>query len=115
MRALNRSFKRLFNFTPNRRGDKRLREKIESHIAAQTEENIRAGMGPEEARRHARLKFGAIETLREDYHAEEGLPAGSLATDKEQDKHGRCDAEQKWLLRVKDVIYPTRHGTAVNH
>jgi len=74
MRGLNRSFKRLFNFTTNRRGDKRLREEIESHIAAQTEENIRAGMGPEEARRHARLKFGAIETVREDYHAEEGLP-----------------------------------------
>src|SRR6266567_942882 len=74
MRALNRLFKRLFNFTTNRRGDKRLREEIESHIAAQTEENMRAGMGPEEARRQARLKFGAIETVREDYHAEEGLP-----------------------------------------
>src|SRR6266853_2568189 len=74
MRALNRLFKRLFNFTTNRRGDKRLREEIESHIAAQTEENMRAGMGPEEDRRQARLKFGAIETVREDYHAEEGLP-----------------------------------------
>src|SRR6266480_5456185 len=74
MRALNRSFKRLFNFTTNRRREKRLREEIESHIAAQTEENIRVGMGPEEARRHARLKFGAIETVREDYHAEDGLP-----------------------------------------
>jgi predicted permease len=60
-----------------RRGDERLREEIESHIAAQTEENIRAGMTPEEARRHARLKFGAeenMEAIREDYHAEEGLP-----------------------------------------
>ncbi len=74
MRALNRSFKRLFNFTTNRRGDKRLSEEIESHIATQTEENIRAGMGPEEARRQARLKFGPIEAVREDYHAEEGLP-----------------------------------------
>ena len=74
MRALNRSFKRLLNFTTNRRGDKRLSEEIESHIATQTEENIRAGMGPEEARRHARLKFGAVEAVREDYHAEESLP-----------------------------------------
>ena len=31
-------------------------------------------MTPEEARRHARLKFGAIETVRENYHAEKGLP-----------------------------------------
>jgi predicted permease len=45
-----------------------------SHIAAQTEENIRAGMTPPEARRDARLKFGAVEAIREDYHAEAGLP-----------------------------------------
>jgi predicted permease len=74
MRALNRFFKRLLNFTASRRDDERLREEIESHIAIQTEENIRAGMTPKEARRHARLKFGAIETIRENYHAEKGLP-----------------------------------------
>ncbi|MGA8578520.1 MAG: ABC transporter permease, partial [Bryobacteraceae bacterium] len=74
MRALNRLFTRLLNFTTRRRGDERLREEMESHIAAQTEKNIRAGMTPGEARRHARLKFGAVEAVREDYHAEEGLP-----------------------------------------
>ena len=74
MRALNRLFTRLLNFTTRRRGDERLREEMESHLAAQTEENIRAGMTPAEARRHARLKFGAVEAVREDYHAEEGLP-----------------------------------------
>ena len=74
MRALNRLFTRLLNFTTRRRDDERLREEIESHIAAQTEENIRAGMTPEEARRRALLKFGAVEAVRENYHAEEGLP-----------------------------------------
>jgi predicted permease len=74
MRALNRLFARLFNLTTLRRGDERLREEMESHIAAQTEENIRAGMTGEEARRRARLKFGAAEAVREAYHAEEGLP-----------------------------------------
>src|SRR3984957_290760 len=74
MRALNRLFTRLLNFTTRRSADERLREEIESHIAAQTEENIRAGMMPKEARRHARLKFGAVAAIREDYHAEEGLP-----------------------------------------
>jgi len=74
MRALNRIFTRVLNFTTRRRGDDRLREEIESHIAARTEENIRAGMTPEEARRHARLTFGGVETVREDYHAEKGLP-----------------------------------------
>jgi predicted permease len=74
MRALNRLFTRLLNFTARRRGDERLREEIESHIATQTEENIRAGMTPEEARRQACVKFGAVEAVRENYHAEEGLP-----------------------------------------
>ena len=33
MRALNRLFTRLLNFTTRRRGDERLREEMESHIA----------------------------------------------------------------------------------
>ena len=74
MRGLKRLFTRLLNFTTRWRGDERLREEIESHIAIQTEENLRAGMTPGEARRQARLKFGAVDAVREDYHAEEGLP-----------------------------------------
>jgi hypothetical protein len=74
VRGLKRLFTRLLNFTTRWRGDERLREEIESHIAIQTEENLRAGMTPGEARRQARLKFGAVDAVREDYHAEEGLP-----------------------------------------
>ncbi len=74
MRALNRFFTRLFNFMATRHGDERLREEMEAHLAAQTEENIRAGMPPAEARRQARVKFGAVGTVRADYHAETGLP-----------------------------------------
>jgi predicted permease len=47
---------------------------MKEHMAFQTEENMRAGMTPEEARRQAVLKFGAAESIRESYHAEEGLP-----------------------------------------
>lgn len=47
---------------------------MESHLAAQTEENIRSGMAPAEARRQACLKFGTMQAVREDYRAEEGLP-----------------------------------------
>ncbi|HXR78639.1 MAG TPA: ABC transporter permease [Bryobacteraceae bacterium] len=74
MKSLNRLFTRVLNFTARRRGGERLREEMESHIAIQTEEGIRAGMTPEEAHRRARLKFGAVEAVREDYHAEESLP-----------------------------------------
>ncbi len=74
MRALHRFFTRLFNFTARRRGDRRPREEMESHIAARTEENLRAGMTPGEARRQARLQFGAMEAVQEGYHAEKSLP-----------------------------------------
>jgi hypothetical protein len=47
---------------------------MEEHLALQTAENLRAGMTPAEARRQAVLKFGAVEAVREDYHAEQGLP-----------------------------------------
>jgi predicted permease len=77
MRALNRLFKRLGNLSRERgnsRGISRLSEEMESHIANQTEENLSAGMTDEEARRCARVKFGSMEAVREDYHSEEGLP-----------------------------------------
>jgi macrolide transport system ATP-binding/permease protein len=74
MRALNRLFARVKNFGSGRRGDERLREEMEEHIALQMEENVRAGMTEQEARRQAVLKFGPVERMREGYHAEEGLP-----------------------------------------
>ena len=82
MRALHRLVRRIANFVANRRGDERLREEMEAHLAMQAEENVRAGMSREEARRQARLKFGAMEAVREQLHAEEGLPwAESLLRD----------------------------------
>jgi hypothetical protein len=74
MKLLKRLFARIRNFATKRRGAERLREEMEEHLVLQTEENIRAGMTLAEARRQARLQFGAIETIREAYHAEEGLP-----------------------------------------
>ncbi len=74
MRFLRRFLTRLKNFVTGRQDDKRLREEMEEHLARQTEENLRAGMGPAEARRQAVLKFGAVEAVREKYHAEGGLP-----------------------------------------
>ena len=70
-----RALTRIRNFATARRGDQRLREELEQHLAMQTEENIRAGMPPEEARRQARLKLGAVEAVREGYHAEESFPS----------------------------------------
>ncbi|MBA2272229.1 MAG: ABC transporter permease, partial [Chthoniobacterales bacterium] len=74
MRALRRFATRVLNFATGPHSDERLREEMESHLAAQTEENIRAGMAPAEARRQAGLRFGTVQAVREDYLAEKGLP-----------------------------------------
>src|ERR1700721_1437888 len=74
MKFLRRLFIRLSNFTTGRRADQRLREEMAEHVALQTEENLRAGMSPVEARRQAVLKLGAVQAVSEKYHAEEGLP-----------------------------------------
>jgi predicted permease len=74
MRLVRRIGARLRNFAMGRRGDQRLREEIEQHLAMQAEENVRAGMTPGEARRQAGIKLGAVQAVRESYHEEEGLP-----------------------------------------
>src|SRR5579872_3692255 len=74
MRALNRAFSRIRNFVTRRRSDERLGEELDQHVALQTEENVRLGMSPQEARRQALLKLGAIEGIRERYREEKSLP-----------------------------------------
>src|SRR5882757_7048402 len=74
MRALRRFFTRLFTVATRPAQDERLKEEIDQHIALQTEENLRAGLSPVEARRQAMLKFGGVEPMKQDYRAERGLP-----------------------------------------
>src|SRR5579863_9202663 len=74
MRFLRRLFIRLTNFATGRRADQRVREEMAEHLALQTEENLRAGMAPAEARRQAALKLGAAQAIREQHNAEQGLP-----------------------------------------
>jgi hypothetical protein len=70
MRFLQRFFIRLVNTMTGRRDDARLNDEIEEHLALETAENIRRGMPPAEARRRARLKFGAVEAIKEEYRSE---------------------------------------------
>jgi predicted permease len=74
VRFLRRFLIRLSNFVTRRSTDQRLQEEIAGHLAFQTEENLRAGMSPAEARRQAVLKLGASAGIREDHHAEQSLP-----------------------------------------
>ncbi len=49
-------------------------QEIESHLQLQIEDNLRAGMIPEEARRSALLKFGGLASVKEDYRERRSLP-----------------------------------------
>ena len=74
MKLLKRLLARLRNLASRQSDDQRFLEEMEEHLSRQTEENLRSGMTPAQARREAVLKFGAVEAIREQYHAEKSLP-----------------------------------------
>lgn len=74
MRVVRRLVKRLTFWRNTERDEERLRAEIEEHLALQTADNVRAGLPPDEARRQAALKFGAVESMKEDYRDHRGLP-----------------------------------------
>src|SRR5258708_3158176 len=74
MKSLQRFFARLSNLAAGSRADQRLSEEMEEHLEQQTADNLRAGMSSSEAHRQAVLKFGAVGSIRETYHAEQSLP-----------------------------------------
>ncbi len=67
------AFSRLRGLARRNREDREFEQELETHLALLTEENIRRGMAPEEARRAARLRLGATEQLREANHELRGL------------------------------------------
>src|SRR5262245_26468609 len=71
LRALILRFCGLFN---KRRKDRELNDEIESHLQLHIEDNLRSGMTPEEARRQALFKLGGIESTKEAYRDQRGLP-----------------------------------------
>ena len=74
MKALRRFLIRMTASITRRRDERRLREEVEEHLALQTAENLRAGMQPNEARRQAILKFGAVTAVKEHYRDQQALP-----------------------------------------
>ena len=54
--------------------DRDFEQELESHLAMLTDENIRRGMSPDEARRAARLRLGNPAQLRESHHDLRTLP-----------------------------------------
>ncbi len=58
-----RSFLR--NLFSSRRADIDLDQEVHSHLELLTEENVRAGMSPEEAQRAARIELGGVEQVKQ--------------------------------------------------
>src|ERR1700747_2284001 len=52
---------------------KELRER-DSHLQMHIEDNLRAGMSPEDARREAYMKLGGVEQTKENYRERRGFP-----------------------------------------
>ena len=65
-----------------RRKPAELEDELQFHLEQATEFNLAAGMDPEEARRQARIQFGAVEAAREQSHEQKpGWWLGTLVQD----------------------------------
>ena len=54
--------------------DKEFEQELEAHLDLLTDENVRRGMTPDEARRNARIRLGGTTQLRETNRELRGLP-----------------------------------------
>jgi hypothetical protein len=68
--ALQRRFRALFQ---KEKMDARMNDEMRSHIEMQTQENIEAGMKPEEARYAALRQFGWVESIKETCREQRGV------------------------------------------
>src|SRR5687767_1688496 len=74
MRRLRELIVRLGALFNKQRKDQELDAEIESHLQLHIEDNLRSGLTPEEARRQAMIKLGGIESTKEAYRDQRGLP-----------------------------------------
>src|SRR5262245_63924859 len=65
---------RLFGVFHRGRREHEFAEELESHLQMHIEDNLRAGMSPEEARRRALIKLGGVTLTQERYREQRGLP-----------------------------------------
>jgi putative ABC transport system permease protein len=75
IRTLRRGWSRLRGTLFHRNaGDAELAEELQAHIQLLAEENILRGVPPDDAYRRARIQFGSIESTKELYRNQRGLP-----------------------------------------
>lgn len=74
MESLRTLLSRLLALFHRNRLDRDLDEELSAHIELATEENLRQGMPPEQARTSALRAFGGVTQARERYRSQRGLP-----------------------------------------
>src|ERR1700758_4479284 len=74
MRKLRAVLVRLWGFPHRKREDREFSEELQSHLQMHIDDNIRAGMPPEEARREALLKLGGVEATTQAHRDQNALP-----------------------------------------
>src|SRR5215475_6775403 len=76
MARLRRAWSRLRDgLFPRPRHEDDFAEELESHVQAMADEHVRRGVAPDEARRRARAHLGGVESTRERWRDQRGLPA----------------------------------------
>lgn len=74
MRGLRAWLVRMVSMFRRQRDERELAEEMQSHLQLHIDDNLRAGMSEEQARREALLKLGGIEASKEMYRERRGLP-----------------------------------------
>jgi predicted permease len=74
MKHLRAWWRRTLGLFAGRDADHELAAELESHLQLHVDHNLRAGMTPEDARRHARIALGGIEAATEAYRDRRGIP-----------------------------------------
>lgn len=74
MRRLRSWFSRLAALFHRENSDRDLAAELESHLQLHIDDNLRAGMSPDEARRQALIKLGGVEQVKESYRDRRSLP-----------------------------------------
>src|SRR6267154_1731414 len=74
MRKARAFFSKMAGFFLGPRGNEEFSAELATHLQMHTDDNVRAGMSPQEARRQALIKLGGITQTREVYRERHGLP-----------------------------------------
>ena len=74
MKSLRRTWNRLKGTFAGNRRERDLAAELEAHLEMQMEDNLSRGLSAEAARREALLKFGSVESAKDSYRDQRGLP-----------------------------------------